>query len=373
MKTAEAVWYLPGRGNRPAGPFTTDQIVQSLQQGRLNGDTLCWQDGLPHWLPLKQTRLFAGNPRCPQPKAERTRPRDRARGRFPVVRIALVAICLMAVSAGVYYLWSGFRALGRIEQLIACGDHDQAQRVASELAGRPLFDHEVRYLWALAEVEEYASADDMSSRKNVLLRPKRRLKAVINADEKWRRRAVSDYANILAHVPQEAPDFVPRSLAIARFLEDVQISDTNQLAGALLKMAGKQSLLLRSAPDASIEFLHQILTWDISLLDDFVALMFPEGMTRQNDLSASLMFLDRLADRGSDFAGPLASGLLQRAQHPTPNSWRELTDCWRKRNKRSFCRRPKLRLERNALTLLSRFSPRYVPAIRMTKRQEGCL
>jgi hypothetical protein len=52
-------WYVRGEGNRPAGPFTAEQILQSWQAGRLDAKTICWREGMSQWLPLGQIEPFA--------------------------------------------------------------------------------------------------------------------------------------------------------------------------------------------------------------------------------------------------------------------------------------------------------------------------
>ena len=59
MTTNSPSWYIPGEGKKPAGPFTTEQVIESWRAGRLNEKTLCWQEGMAKWLPLAQVEPFA--------------------------------------------------------------------------------------------------------------------------------------------------------------------------------------------------------------------------------------------------------------------------------------------------------------------------
>jgi len=58
MEESKAVWYLPGEGDQPTGPFTTDQVLEKCRTGQLHGATLCWQQGMPHWRPLAEVEPF---------------------------------------------------------------------------------------------------------------------------------------------------------------------------------------------------------------------------------------------------------------------------------------------------------------------------
>jgi hypothetical protein len=59
MNEKETVWYLPGGDNQPAGPYTTDQIIQWCRSGQLDGKILCWSEGMDDWRPLAETATFS--------------------------------------------------------------------------------------------------------------------------------------------------------------------------------------------------------------------------------------------------------------------------------------------------------------------------
>ena len=52
-------WYVRGEGNQPTGPFTTEELIESLRSGRLDANTICWREGLAQWLPMSQVEPFA--------------------------------------------------------------------------------------------------------------------------------------------------------------------------------------------------------------------------------------------------------------------------------------------------------------------------
>lgn len=58
MSESQAVWYVPGSDNQPAGPHTTDQVLELCRQGKLDRGTLCWQKGMNNWQPLGEVQPF---------------------------------------------------------------------------------------------------------------------------------------------------------------------------------------------------------------------------------------------------------------------------------------------------------------------------
>jgi hypothetical protein len=67
-------WYVRGEGNQPAGPFTTEQIFQWWQAGRLRADAVCWREEMAQWLPLSQVEPFASAIRGAAATAQATSP-----------------------------------------------------------------------------------------------------------------------------------------------------------------------------------------------------------------------------------------------------------------------------------------------------------
>jgi hypothetical protein len=54
-----ASWYVRGKDNQPAGPFTAEELIKRLQVGKLDARTVCWREGMSQWLPLKRVEPFA--------------------------------------------------------------------------------------------------------------------------------------------------------------------------------------------------------------------------------------------------------------------------------------------------------------------------
>lgn len=59
MSEAEIVWYIPGENNRPAGPFSTDQLLKWCRSGKLDGTILCWRKGMSDWQSLAEIQPFS--------------------------------------------------------------------------------------------------------------------------------------------------------------------------------------------------------------------------------------------------------------------------------------------------------------------------
>ncbi|MHC4178901.1 MAG: GYF domain-containing protein, partial [Planctomycetota bacterium] len=53
------VWYVPGEGRHPSGPFSEEEILEGLRTDWLNETTLCWREGMDQWLALGQVEPFA--------------------------------------------------------------------------------------------------------------------------------------------------------------------------------------------------------------------------------------------------------------------------------------------------------------------------
>lgn len=58
MSEEEAKWYLPGRDQQPAGPYTATDVLERCQEGTVTGATLCWCEGMDGWRPLAEVEPF---------------------------------------------------------------------------------------------------------------------------------------------------------------------------------------------------------------------------------------------------------------------------------------------------------------------------
>jgi hypothetical protein len=245
MSDPNAVWYLPGKGEKPAGPLNAEQIIQLCQAGKLPKGTLCWREGMPEWLPLAQVEPFATRIGLAAVGAT-AQAGVRSGGGHPLRRIIVLPLlvgCLVAAGVVGYGYRREHPAIGQARESLSEGDYDDASRVLRRVADSRFFGQERKYLLAVVEVRQYASEkDDQRSRSDPLRRQKRSLKGVFPADEPWRRQAVSDFADTLADVPSTAPDVVTRSLMIASLLEELEMAD---LGGHLKKRQGTSRTRLR--------------------------------------------------------------------------------------------------------------------------------
>ena len=58
------------------GPYTRETIANFVKEGRVNGETPCWYEGLPQWVPLKTVfpDLFAQTPPVPPSQPAQPQP-----------------------------------------------------------------------------------------------------------------------------------------------------------------------------------------------------------------------------------------------------------------------------------------------------------
>lgn len=335
MSTTKAAWYLPGEGNKPLGPFTSDNIIQSLKAGKLGEKTLCWREGMSEWLPLAQVEPFASAIRPaqtpsaqPVTQAKPAKPRRRSR--------LLGALCalafLVALGAGAYYYVPGLLALRRARGMIAEGDYAEAARLTRPREDDFFHGREAGYLYAVAEIREYASEDEVSGTRT-LRRARRRLEDALETDAQWRQRAASDLAGILADVPHDATDLLPRSLAIAELLEELELADAKdlaeELASALREHCRSKEGELHG-PDAPpsarfawarelagepvIKFVQQILDWDPELGSEVVAaILLPEQDADRYELQLRLNLVAAWIQQEPSLKEALSAGLLKSA------------------------------------------------------------
>ena len=103
------LWYLPGEGHQPAGPFTAEQVLQCWQSGKLRTNTVCWREGMPQWLPLSQVEPFAsvirraGTTATDQPSPPRSiQGTPTLRGRSPFLSPRKFALVVGASFVGIF-------------------------------------------------------------------------------------------------------------------------------------------------------------------------------------------------------------------------------------------------------------------------------
>lgn len=105
MSTQSASWYVRGEGNRPAGPYSTEELIESRRAGRLDANTICWCEGMTQWLPLAQVEPLAAAMAPPSPPGHAAA----AAARPPAWigwAIAGGLAAVGAVVAGAAFLWN---------------------------------------------------------------------------------------------------------------------------------------------------------------------------------------------------------------------------------------------------------------------------
>ena len=226
MSTNPPSWYLPGEGKKPVGPFTTEQIIESLQVGRLDEKTLCWQEGMAKWLALAEVDPFASTIRYAT-----INPGRRSIFRQLVGWLVVLLILVVAGAAG-YVYWNEWTTIGEVNTLIAAENYERALAVLRSFRNETHFYHgEATYLSALAAIRQFASAantEDLGG--DGLRKPKRQLQGLFQASESWRDRAKLDLVEIIGSVPGKAADALARSMAIAAFMEKLKLADAKQLS-----------------------------------------------------------------------------------------------------------------------------------------------
>jgi hypothetical protein len=59
MSDQSRPWYLGAAGNKPSGPFATEELVKRLRARTLDPQTICWREGMPQWVSLNRIEPFA--------------------------------------------------------------------------------------------------------------------------------------------------------------------------------------------------------------------------------------------------------------------------------------------------------------------------
>ena len=313
-----SMWYLPGEGDRHSGPFNTEQVIQRWSRGELAEQTLCWKEGMSGWMPMERVEPLASRIR----KAKGRPARGRGLGRL--VRLLVGLACLIALGAGAYYYVSGLLAVRRARDEIAKGNYYRARRLARDLEDHLFHGQEASYLWAVAEIWEYASEHQVSGTR-ALRQSKRRLEDVLETDAKWRRQAASDLADILADVPDDAEDALPRSLAIAELLEALELADAKALAKELMNTL-RQHIRLKGAMISDIKAVKQILDWGLELASELVALVLPQQETDPQKLRLGLNLLEDWIQQEPSLREPLTAGVLERVNQSFVASEYELAE-----------------------------------------------
>lgn len=337
MNDQSHCWYIRGKGCQTADAFTTEELLHAWRTGRLDSNTTCWCDGMPEWLPMRKVEPFASAVRVvaplppvtakaisqPLPKAAAAlagQATGKKTPRLPAaLRLLLPLVMAFAVLAGTgvaYVNITESRLLREARLQIISGDYDAAIQTMSDLPRQYFHKREAAYLRALVDLKKYASAKQLGEDASLpaVMQP---MKEVLDAREAWQARARLDLENLVAQVPTGADDVLPRSLAIAQALDELQAFESAALADALVKKAEKRARLRASLLDASnADYVKQILDWDPSLAENVVDLAIPfEGPPTQG-VAAIRAWAGKMSGPGAPGASAdaLSAGLMRVAE-----------------------------------------------------------
>jgi hypothetical protein len=126
MSNQSHSWYVPGEGSQPAGPFTSEELIQSWRAGKISDKTMCWREGMTQWLPLTQVEPFASA------MASAGVPRQSPR-RILVVSAATVGLVLLLLALVILALQAKRKRDAAKHQ-----EENASTRSASENGGAPV-------------------------------------------------------------------------------------------------------------------------------------------------------------------------------------------------------------------------------------------
>lgn len=287
MSDLSRVWFIPNEGRPPEGPFTVEEILLALREGRLSAERTCWREGMAQALPLRQLAPFAARlspassapPSPPPPPAFTSR-----RVSLRAVAILVGIVGLLAAFTAIFEYRREVTTIRQAGKLITAGKHAEAGRTLRvflrEARIFPLHNRaEVEYLLAWVSIREYADASaEQKPNDDFLESAKERLETLFARDSVWRRRANSDLGSIIGSVPLTVADVFARSAKLAELLEGLGLADDVEDARALLAKAeafvAREGLAAGEKLDASL--VQEILSRDPSLGENVVDLALPK-------------------------------------------------------------------------------------------------
>ncbi len=350
------VWYLPGADDEPAGPYHARDLVAWLQTGELPLDTLCWREGMDEWQPLEDIGLFAEaapqtspealheplaevreersrelrfepyreSPREVRPEgAPETPPEPRPRAKAPsagVIVACLALVAVIAAGAALYPLLNRTMQIAEAKKLVDSAQYAEAAHVLAPYITDDRSDPEACYWMAAAAASDYASAAKPPSAMNLLdpgppqaLRAAEQyFKRTLAAGEPWPGQVNELLASLPQKVPQEAPDPLPRHLAIAQLRQTLKLAGNPQLAEELIRAAAAVPFDKRLPQVRQVT--QQIVEWNPASAGDVLALTLPASQPIDpgalGDFSFALRLVEVTAQKSPDEAPRLSSALL---------------------------------------------------------------
>jgi hypothetical protein len=309
MNTASSAWYIRGDGNKPLGPFAAEKVIEFWHTRRLDPNTLCWQEGMAHWLPLAVVEPFASTMR-----AERRSARQRILRRV-VVGLPIIVV-LAAVAAIGYFWWTESTMVARAQQLIAAEHYEEASTLLEPLAKKCYFFRRwAGYLLALGLARQFAAASKAEdATEDLLADAKKQFGELFAVSPKWREQAKSDLAGIIGAVPGDVPGCLERSVQLANFLSAMQLADRKQLANELLSKAkGIWGDSQRGPERADGKAIAWIVDGDAVFVEDVLAAIVSDTPSVEANLDQRMECIEHWGHGWPTLAPMFGSGLAKRA------------------------------------------------------------
>ncbi len=324
MAETKAQWYIPGRDRKPAGPYTTEQVLRALRIGRVTRQSICWREGMADWLPIEQIpaiahllqpaqaqrglirfRCSCGNEivmshkfsgkqaKCsgcgaivtvPAVVGNETAEKPTPKPKRSFVSKLIVLFVLAGLGAGAYFfVVADYLKLNKAKELIEKGSYRKASRELRGLDKSFLFKNQAQYLDGLIEVYEYAAAEEpheisvaqILQEGNPLSAAQRSLKKACRAEPKCAELAKGDLAKAIEIIPADTSDRLARILAINLLRKELATADPKQLAREVVEeLRGNVDFQQRFSDYQSL--VTMLLDWDASLMSDLLTAMLPK-------------------------------------------------------------------------------------------------
>jgi hypothetical protein len=344
--SSEVKWHVSLPGQKASGPFSAEQIVESVRAGRLSSDALCWCDGMPDWVPLGKVEPFstairgAARPSTPPvPPAQAASPpptppqqslapsRPAAVPAAPspipsgnsggiVKRLVSYAVALSVLGIACYACYvvvSEKMQFDKGKKLLADGEFSEARRMLQNVADNGyLYGRDANYQAAVASVKAFASDKDEQDQDD-LRRPKKAIEEK-TADSSCRLDVQADLKDLLGCVPASAPDALPRCLFLADFLAELKLSEGKQIAKDLLgkmKQVGERSAADGGVKSPDSKTIRRIVREDPALAKDILDILATGSESQPYLLQSTLT---RLVNEDQALKQPFVAALMNRAE-----------------------------------------------------------
>ncbi|MEN6405345.1 MAG: GYF domain-containing protein [Thermoguttaceae bacterium] len=315
-------WYIPGEGKQPAGPLTTEQVLNLWRAKRIAPDTLCWREGMSAWLPLSQTEPFAVTMAAAAISSSAP-PMAPPQGSNLLQQMAVwlaILVFLGTVATIGYVYWQERNEAQKAKKRIAAEDYEEAKELCESLQDSFFFRNEGDYLSAMADVRQYATvADSENADKTALKKSKRQLQELFRARESWRQQAKNDFADLLGIVSKKSLDRYDRYETLTDLLEELKLIDPPELAQRLLNIL--KTDLKRNDATGQIRgtFVVRMAKLRPELVNEAVTAVLASE-EQSGTQRSSIAMIVRWANEAPTLARPLADALSEAASNRARSS-----------------------------------------------------